>query len=81
MRKLWYYDFPIYEGFLIMNSTGNTMTTAKIRREDSTASTHRELTAPSSTKLLVPNNPGAWIIGCYLFWLYWLPGIIQQDKG
>ena len=38
------------------------MTTAKIRREASTASIHRELPAPSSTKLLVPNNPSAWII-------------------
>jgi LysM repeat protein len=38
------------------------MTTAKIRREASTASIHREVPAPSSTKLLVPNNPGAWII-------------------
>ena len=45
-----------------MNGTGNTMATAKIRREDSSASTHRELPAPSSTKLLVPNNPSAWII-------------------
>jgi LysM repeat protein len=45
-----------------MNSTGNTMTTAKIRREASIASIHRELPAPSSTKLLVPNNPSAWII-------------------
>jgi LysM repeat protein len=45
-----------------MNSTGNTMTTAKIRREASTVSTHRELPAPSSSKLVVPNNPSAWII-------------------
>lgn len=44
-----------------MNSTGNTMTTAKIRREASTASIHRELPGPSSTKLVVPNNPSAWI--------------------
>ena len=38
------------------------MATAKIRREASTVSIHRELPAPSSTKLLVPNNPSAWII-------------------
>ena len=45
-----------------MNSTGNTMAKAMIRREASTVSIHRELPAPSSTKLLVPNNPSAWII-------------------
>jgi LysM repeat protein len=37
------------------------MAKATIRCEASIASIHQELPAPSSTKLLVPNNPSAWI--------------------
>jgi len=54
-----------------MNSTGNTMATAKMRHEASITSIPRKLPVPSSTKLLVPNNPGVLIT-----WFFQLSGFL-----
>ena len=47
---------------MLKHCTNPSMAKATIRREASIASIHRELRAPSSTTLVVPNNPSAWII-------------------
>ena len=46
---------------MLKHCTNPSMAKATIRREASITSIHRELPAPSSTTLLVPNNPSAWI--------------------
>ena len=59
-----------------MNSNRNTMAKAVIRREASIPSIPRELPAPSSTKLLAPNNPSAWITLFFQLAGFFILGVI-----